>query len=84
MPKGGVEISPRWVPICDCGIRSVLGWFACESWCSSQPLLWHLYFVVYWHMFLGISAGFLRILPKNGLHCDENLFWVIFAKIHQL
>ena len=34
-------------------------------------------------MFLGILAGFLRILPMNGLH-GENLFWVIFAKIHQL
>ena len=49
-----------------------------------RPLLWHLYFVVYWHMVLVVSAGFLRILPMNGLHCGENLFWVIFAKIHQL
>ena len=35
-------------------------------------------------MVLGISAGFLRILTMVVLHCGENLFWVIFAKIHQL
>ena len=55
-----------------------------EVWCNLQPLLWHLYFVVYWHVVLGILAGFLRILPMVVLHCGENLFWVIFAKIHQL
>ena len=32
----------------------------------------------------GHLAGFLRILPMVVLHCGENLFSVIFAKIHQL